>query len=560
MVKSHNRSMAKEPGPRLREPPPHEHNEDPLDFASFRAFLLAAVQLRSLEAVLEAGRRFFQSRPWPASACIWVVDRWTGTPVEGVEDGCREAPVLRLLTHFSRTRTEPTTWPHACGDTFARVPFDEPVIGEVARSRAQRCARIGDGWLRPDWAEAEGIVEVLASPMLSHDELMGVFGVFFLDHRDGRPGEGEAMQKLLADVLAGVVYNDRFLEDQGRARQQLESENEYLRTELRQAQGFGGIRGKSPELAEVVRQIEQVAVTDAIVLITGESGTGKELVAQAIHEHSRRSKRAFVKVNCAAVPRDLFESEFFGHVRGAFTGASQDRQGRFQLANQGTLFLDEVGEIPLELQSKLLRVLQDGTFERVGESVPRTAAVRVIAATNRDLRAEVSAGRFRSDLYYRLAVFPIEIPPLRQRRDDIAPLVDEAVGRVCARLGFASRPSMTQHHLALLSSYDWPGNVRELYNVIERALILTGGRGMDLRFLRSSAEPVEPGSASPRDVETRIVTEEEWTRLRRQNIRLALEKAGGRIQGEGGAAALLGVRPSTLRSQLRAMGIATGRE
>ena len=241
----------------------------------------------------------------------------------------------------------------------------------------------------------------------------------------------------------------------------------------------GGIRGKSPELAEVVRQIEQVAVTDAIVLITGESGTGKELVAQAIHEHSRRSKRAFVKVNCAAVPRDLFESEFFGHVRGAFTGASQDRQGRFQLANQGTLFLDEVGEIPLELQSKLLRVLQDGTFERVGQSVPRTAAVRVIAATDRDLRAEVSAGRFRSDLYYRLAVFPIEIPPLRQRRDDIAPLVDEAVGRVCARLGFASRPSMTQHHLALLSSYDWPGNVRELYNVIERALILTGGRGIE---------------------------------------------------------------------------------
>ena len=302
--------------------------------------------------------------------------------------------------------------------------------------------------------------------------------------------------------------------------------------------------------AQILQQIELVAPTDASVLILGESGTGKELIARAIHDHSKRSTRALVKVNCASVPHELFESEFFGHVKGAFTGAVRDRVGRFQLADGGTLFLDEVGEIPLALQSKLLRVLQEGEFERVGEDRTRRVNVRVIAATNRQLEQEAVAGRFRQDLYFRLSVFPLEVPPLRERREDIAMLAAHFIERIAARLHLPT-PRLSAANVEELGRYAWPGNIRELQNVIERAVILS--QGQPLHFdLRGSASA---SGADPSAELTGPLTRKQLLDLERQSIQEALHKSGGKIYGPGGAAELLGMRPTTLSSKIAALGI-----
>jgi PAS domain S-box-containing protein len=281
------------------------------------------------------------------------------------------------------------------------------------------------------------------------------------------------------------------IEDLKRAERELrgvlEAQNAYLLDELRTEQSFGDIIGASDALRKVLKQLELVAPTDATVLITGESGTGKELVARAIHEHSARNGRALIKLNCSAVPEGLFESEFFGHVRGAFTGALKDRPGRFELADGGTLFLDEIGEVPLAMQAKLLRVLQKQELERIGDTRTRKVNVRIIAATNRDLTKEVDEGRFREDLFYRLRVFPIEVPPLRERHEDIAPLAAHFV-RQSARKMNRPEPQISKAALDQLVSYDWPGNVRQLQNVIERSIILwqEGPLTFDLLTVRLS--------------------------------------------------------------------------
>jgi transcriptional regulator with GAF, ATPase, and Fis domain len=284
-------------------------------------------------------------------------------------------------------------------------------------------------------------------------------------------------------------------------------------------------------------------------LILGESGTGKELIARALHERSSRSRRALVKVNCASIPRELFESEFFGHAKGSFTGALRDRVGRFQLADGGTLFLDEVAEIPLELQSKLLRVLQEGEFERVGDDRTRHVSVRVIAATNRRLEQEVETGRFRRDLYFRLSVFLLEVPPLRDRLEDVLILATRFLEQTAKRM-HSSTPILTRKNLEELTHYSWPGNVRELQNVIERAVILA--RGGPLHFgLREAANPeaVEPAHTAG------VSMRKQRLEFERRSIVEALEKSHGKIYGPDGAAELLGMRPTTLSSKIAALGI-----
>lgn len=309
------------------------------------------------------------------------------------------------------------------------------------------------------------------------------------------------------------------------------------------------ILGESPALRRAFHQVALVAGSNASVLILGESGTGKELIARAIHRNSPRATGPLVKVNCASIPRELFESEFFGHVRGSFTGAIRDRIGRFQLADRGTLFLDEVGDIPLELQSKLLRVLQEGEFERVGDETTRRVDVRVVAATNRDLSRESAAGRFRLDLFYRLAVFPLEIPPLRERLEDIPLLANHFIGKACARFQLPE-PKVTQSELESLQNYSWPGNVRELQNVVERAVILA--RGAALRF----CIPAHEGAGSVRPpIRAGIVTDREFRLTERANLVSALRMTAGRVSGTGGAAELIGIKPSTLASRLKAFKI-----
>jgi len=338
------------------------------------------------------------------------------------------------------------------------------------------------------------------------------------------------------------------IEDRKQAEDRLRSENVALREEIDKASMFEEIVGTSPALQTVLSRISKVARSDSTVLITGETGTGKELVARAIHRRSDRSSRAFVSVNCAAVPRDLIASELFGHEKGAFTGATQQRLGRFELANGGTLFLDEVGELPAETQIALLRVLQEYEFERVGGTRPIRADVRVIAATNRDLQAAISAGSFRSDLFYRLHVFPIKIPALRERKEDIRLLVEYFIDRYARKAG-KNITTVDKKTLQLLESYPWPGNIRELQNVIERSLIVceTANFSVDESWL--SQQPPE------RKAESQLYLSEKVAAQEKEMIEAALRECQGRVSGSSGAAAKLGIARSTLESKIRSLKI-----
>lgn len=340
------------------------------------------------------------------------------------------------------------------------------------------------------------------------------------------------------------------LAENARLREELERERDYLREEVNVAMNFGRMIGTSPALRRMLKRIEAVAETPASVLVQGESGVGKELVAHAIHMQSPRSDGPLVKVNCASIPVELFESEFFGHVKGAFTGAHRDRIGRFQLADGGTIFLDEIGEIPLELQGKLLRVLQESEFERVGDDVTRSVDVRVIAATNRNLEQLIVDGEFREDLFYRLSVFPVDVPPLRERGDDVVQLAQHFLEQTCKDFG-RDVLALTRVQAANLREYDWPGNVRELKNVIERAVIMSQGKVLRLDLSMPDLRPGPDKPAANDANGSEILTDKQIRELQRSNLVRALERSNWKVSGVGGAAELLGVRPTTLADRVR---------
>jgi transcriptional regulator with GAF, ATPase, and Fis domain len=359
---------------------------------------------------------------------------------------------------------------------------------------------------------------------------------------------------VFADHIGAAIANARAFEEIQRLKAQVELQNAYLQEEVVEAKAFGDLIGQSGVLRQIVSQIDLVAPTDASVLVLGETGTGKELVAHEIHRRSRRSDGPLVRVNCASIPKDLFESEFFGHVRGAFTGAVKDRVGRFETARGGTLFLDEIGEVPLEMQGKLLRVLQEKRYERIGEDRTRHADVRIIAATNRNLKEALSAGRFREDLYYRLHVFPIHVPPLRDRTDDIPLLADHFV-RLSVRELKCPEPRLTRAGIARLQNYGWPGNVRELRNVIERAVILARGGPLQFDLPATPNPPVRAGVVDRSTQKPEFLTESELIQRDHENLVAVLKAAGWRIKGRNGAAELLGVKPTTLLSRMKKIGL-----
>jgi formate hydrogenlyase transcriptional activator len=338
------------------------------------------------------------------------------------------------------------------------------------------------------------------------------------------------------------------IEDRKQAEEEMRKENIALREEILKASMFEEIVGNSPGLQQVLVRVAKVGPTDSTVLITGETGTGKELIARAIHKASKRSQRAFVSVNCAAIPPSLIASELFGHEKGAFTGATGRRLGRFELADGGTLFLDEVGELPPETQVALLRVLQEHEFERVGGNRSIRTNVRVIAATNRDLPAAIAAGAFREDLFYRLNVFPLEIPPLRERSEDIPMLVKYFIDRYARKEGKNIR-SVSKGTFDLFQTYHWPGNVRELQNVIERSVIVSEHENFSIDESWLSRQPLRTSPASQRELRQRVAAEE------KQAIEAALAESRGRVFGPSGAAAKLGIARSTLESKIKTLKI-----
>ncbi len=387
----------------------------------------------------------------------------------------------------------------------------------------------------------EGLGRMINLPLLLRGKCLGTLNIGSAETGQPDPRHLEFLMQV-ATQIAIAIDSVRAYEQIDRLREQLAKENEYLVEEIKLTSNFGAMVGKSECLREAMKLAQTVAPTNSSVLLNGETGTGKELLARAIHEMSARRDKPFVRVNCAALPQGLVESELFGHERGAFTGANQRRQGRFELADGGTLFLDEVGELPLDAQSKLLRVLQDGYVDRVGGRMPVPVDVRILAATNSELLPAIEEGRFRSDLFYRLNVFPIDLPPLRDRLEDVPLLAAYFIEHYRLKLKKPCR-HISDDSLARLMRYSWPGNVRELQNVIERTVILAQSATVtiDERLLAASAPSAEPS--------TRLHD------LEHEHIRRTLEHTGWRIDGPHGAARQLGLNPSTLRSRLKKLGL-----
>lgn len=523
---------------------------------SLQRVALAVAAERSVDRVLAQIVEGLVERSSVALARVWLIapgDICSTCPMRV------ECPDQARCLHLSASAGAPfdrrADWSRLTG-TFRRFPLNERKIGRIGTTGEGIFISdvVGDqDWIaHPDWVQREGIRSFGGQPLIFRGELLGVLGVF---SRDPCNRETFAWLRTFADHAAIAIAHARALTEIERLQEQLQLENTYLRQELRDDAPHG-IIGTSDAVRKVLEQIALVAPTSATVLIQGESGTGKELVARAIHDRSERRHRPLITVNCASIPRDLFESEFFGHVKGAFTNALRDRAGRFQAAQGGTLFLDEIGEIPLELQSKLLRVLQDGQFERVGDDLTTKVDVRVIAATNRPLEHEVVNGRFRRDLFYRLSVFPIAMPPLRERPEDITELAGHFVQLAARRFGKRA-PRLTAAAGRELETYTWPGNVRELQHVIERAVLLS--RGDVLRLDGLLTHPAAPLRAdlkeSGRELSAAVVPEIEWRRREQANLKAALKLAQGRIYGPNGAADILGVKPTTLISRLKALGL-----
>jgi transcriptional regulator with GAF, ATPase, and Fis domain len=531
-----------------------------VDVKSLQSVLLTSAEVLTVDDVLQKIVNGLGATDGVALARIWLI---------GPGDSCANCRMatdcddrrrcLHLAASFGNAKDGTSDWSGLDGD-FRRFPLGVRKIGRIGTSGEGLLIENTEDdrqWLaRPQWARDEGIRSFAGHPMTFHGEMLGVLGVFSRAEIDQEMSD---WLRAFADHAAVSLSNARAFQEIADLRGRLEEERDYLRAEVAASGRWGEIIGESPALQAVIRKIKLVAATDASVLILGESGTGKELVARGIHENSGRRDRPLVRVNCASIPKDLFESEFFGHVRGAFTGAHRDRIGRFELADAGTLLLDEVGEIPTDLQGKLLRVLQEGQFERVGDEHSRRVDVRVVAATNRNLAEEVAAGRFREDLYYRLSVFPIELPPLRERREDIGALAVHFL-RLSSQQLKRAPPRLSKGQVRQLESQDWPGNIRELQNVIERAAILSTGDRLALERALPQVVETPVAKAPVSDDRPSVLTDAEMRRFERDNIMKALKHAAGKVNGAGGAAELLGLKPSTLTSRMKAMGISkTGR-
>jgi len=500
-----------------------------------------------------------------ALARIWVLR--PGDICDACHDKleCRDRRnCLHLVASAGRSNSDTNIqWNNLHGQ-HSRFPLGARKVGHIAATGkpviVERISKESKWIADVDWANREQIQGFVGQPLVFQGKILGVLAVFTklcLTH------DSLNVLRVIADHAAAALANALAFEEIEQLKNKLELENTYLREELFDVASMGGFVGQSSLLHQVLNQIDVVAPTNASVLILGESGTGKELVAREIHHRSLRRDKPLIKVNCASIPKDLFESEFFGHVKGSFTGALSDRIGRFGAADGGTLFLDELGEIPLEHQSKLLRVLQEREYERVGENHTKKTDARIIAATNKDLQEEVKAKRFREDLYFRLNVFPIRVPPLRERKEDIIPLANHFLKMALKDMN-RSEQRFNGQQLSQLQNYNWPGNVRELRNIVEQAAIYAHSGPLQLRLPETSEagainlSPRESRQAAMPDGAKRtatVLSEEEMLDQQRQNISAALKQCNWKVYGSDGAAALLGIRPTTLATRMKKMNL-----
>lgn len=519
-----------------------------------KRLLLDMARERCRDGLLRMVVERLAQSPAVALARIWLIRPGEGCATCPMQAECPDRTTcLHLVASAGQSQSGPDQRYDRLDGAFRRFPIGVRKVGKIAQMGTPIEVpdfETSSEWIvYPEWTRAEAIRGFGGQPLVHRGEVLGVLAVF------SRIPIGPISLdwlRMIADHAAAAIANTRAWAEIESLRTRLELENAYLQEELEACQPFGELVGSSAALRAVAGQVALVAPTDATVLITGESGTGKELVAREVHRRSARAGRPLIKVNCAAIPEQLFESELFGHVRGAFTGAVRDRTGRFELADGGTLFLDEVGEIPPLLQGKLLRVLQEGEFERIGEERTRRVDVRIVAATNRCLKKDVASGVFRSDLFYRLAVFPIELVPLRDRPEDIAVLAEHFV-RELAQRHRRTVPQLTRAHLQRLRDYSWPGNARELQHVLERSLISSPSGQLSLGTLPTG--PVSLSVAGGPTDPVPLLTEDALRTLERENLKRALALTEGRIHGPGGAADLLGIKPTTLASRIKSFGI-----
>lgn len=532
-----------------------------MNITELQRIMLAIADVRPFAEVLQMITRALANQPGVLLARIWLTLPGDLCERCALRDHC---PDRERCLHLVASQTNPGVGNRAVledlNGLFRRFPLGLRVIGTIGKTGESVWLREIDDdsqWIARDLRQSAassifrddvtGVRSFIGHPLVFRGETLGVLGVFCDRSLDDIHYQ---WLKTFADHAAVAISNARTFEEIRELHQRLELENSFLRSEARDRETEDEIVGDSPAIRQVLERAKLVARTDSTVLLTGESGTGKTQLAKFIHAWSGRAKGNFVHVNCGSITPHLFESEFFGHVKGAFTGAVRDRIGRFQFADRGTLFLDEVGEIPLELQSKLLKVVQSGMFERVGEDVSRRADVRIIAATNRNLAGLVKAGGFREDLYFRLSVFPIELPPLRHRAEDIPLLARHFLDRIGRRLR-RPVPELDADQVAFLQTCEWKGNIRELENAIERALIVSGGNRLIVEDCGASALEASPQPVPRRE----LLTAADLRRIERENLIAVLEAAGGRIYGRGGAAERFGVPPTTIVSRLRALGI-----
>ncbi|MDR1855726.1 MAG: sigma 54-interacting transcriptional regulator [Desulfovibrio sp.] len=538
-----------------------------LGFVKVRQLLLALAGCHEERDILDLAVKSIATSSSIALVRVWLID--DGDICPSCTDACIDVDGRRRCLHLKasagQSAVDGRQWDYTAGSSFSRFPLGVRKVGQIAASGKPVETNISSDaeWLAdPEWIARERILSFAGQPLVFRDEVLGVLSVFF---RTPLQLGNLEMLRLVADHLAYSLTNVRTMETVHRLKQQLELENAYLREEIDKTRT--GIVGCCEVIEGVRRNIDLVAATDANVLIYGESGTGKEVVAQEIHDRSSRCKGPMIKINCAAIPQELFESEFFGYVRGAFTGALKNRIGHFQAADGGTLFLDEVAEIPVFLQSKLLRVLQEGEYQRIGEDRTHKVDVRVISATNKQLYGEILKGTFREDLFYRLNVFPIEMPPLRERKQDIPLLADVFIREIATKMNRVPL-ILSDDQIRNLMAYDWPGNIRELRNIIERMMItgrpnqvlreiVPAVRGSSARGGRKSSEEVEtrvaPEAAGM--VRRGVLTESALRELERANMEEALRMTNWKIYGPRGAARLLDVNPTTLISRLKKFGI-----